>query len=185
MKATAACALPKSGEGGEPKQQIFLFSSLRMSRLTCVTAAKSLRPSTAIRLGLARLTASVASRAQTLRAGLPLEAIVRGRPLRSRHRCAGAALGATQPRRVLARGSPTAPTSSPSSRKSRITGRKQCGSAQTARWSCRGSLICGGAATIWCLNRRAPPRCLGFTIQISPRSWPNSRPRKPSASYAG
>src|SRR5580698_10246026 len=157
MKATAACALPKSGEGGEPKQQIFMCSSLRMSRLTCVTAAKSLRPSTAIRLGLARLPRLQRHARKRFAPACRLkQSFAVAAPIKASMRWCGAWRDATSS--SIGCGVRTAPTSSPSNRKSRITGRRQCGSAQTARWSCRGSLICGGAATIWCLSRRAPQR---------------------------
>ena len=38
--------------------------------------------------------------------------------------------------------------------------------------SCRGSRTCGGAATRWSWNRRAPARCSGFAIRRSRPPWP-------------
>ena len=102
---------------------------------------------------------------------------------RSRDRAIGPATG---PARLVGippqRARETATTSSSSSRRCPIIGRKRLGSAMLKFSCCRDSPICGGAAMTWCWNRRAPPHCSKFAIQGLPAPSPTSPPRGKSKS---
>ena len=58
-------------------------------------------------------------------------------------------------------------TRSSSNRRSRTIGRERHGSEMPTFLSCRALPICGGAATRWCWNCRAPARCFGSAIRRS------------------
>ena len=58
-------------------------------------------------------------------------------------------------------------------------------SAMPNRSCCRGSPICGGAATRWCWNRRAPARCSGFATRRSRPQSPACRRRNRSGGFGG
>ena len=74
----------------------------------------------------------------------------------------GPARSAGVPPRARARATRTRLSSN---RRLPIIGRERRSSAMPTLSSCRGSPICGGAATRWSWNRRAPAPCSGFAIR--------------------
>ena len=150
----AACRSRHAGSAGERRNRRLLRAAIR-------SAWESSAP-------------SAANRAQKLRTGLPLDAFASSRRNdRQRDRSVGPAIGPARPSGISAsRTRKTARTSSSSNRRFPIIGRKRRRFATPTCSSCRGLPICGGAATRWCWNRRAPARCSKFAIR---RSRPRSR----------
>ena len=123
-------------------------------------------------VGLGTFSAAAADRAQDLRTVCRSARSQPGGPnidkeIRSRWSGGWPRHGLLEYRLGLAR---TARTRSSSNRRSPIIGRECRSSAMPTFSCCRGSPICGGAATRWSWNRRAPARCSESAIRrLRPR----------------
>ena len=139
-----------------------------MSRSKRARTDTSSLASTAIRVDLGAFSAGAADRAQELHTGLPLASFASGgRAIDREIESAGPAIGPAWSAGVSASGDRATRTRSSSNRRLPTIGRERRRSAMPTFWPCRGSPICGGAATRWCWSRRAPARCSGSAIRRS------------------
>ncbi len=172
LRGGPPCALHQQSKGGRaasarrgapnclrPAEQV-------MSRSNADTNGTSSPASTAMRSTWDAFSAGAADRAQDLRTGLPLASFASaGRTIDQEIGSIGPAIGQARSVGVPRRGDRATRTWSSSSRSLPTIGRKRRRSAMPTFSSCRGSHTCGGAATRWCWNRRAPAHCSGFAIR--------------------
>ena len=174
LRVMPACALPEKTKGGG---YVHAGISARLSGHITLEA----QPDGSIAacfdgyaVGLGKFSADAAGRAQGI-AHRPAARFVcvRRRPRRQGNRSAGPATGPARSVGIppRARGGRQGPGRHRTADAGLLAANARS-SAMPNRSCCRGSRICGGAATRWCWNRRAPARCSEFAIR---RSRPPSR----------